>query len=95
MVDRLCQKKLFEQIQDDEELFSPKILPRSQSLKREQDVSKLLHSDALRRQEKKDFIEAEKATKLNHTPKINRNTQDLVCKKILAEFDELVPEGEK
>lgn len=39
VVDRLYQKKIFEEVRDDEDLFSPKILPRSQSLKRNENVS--------------------------------------------------------
>lgn len=39
VVDRLFKQKALQQYKDDEDLFSPKILPKSQSLKRSQNIT--------------------------------------------------------
>lgn len=86
--DRLSREKSTSHAAPEEYLFSPKILSRSKSIVRKTDVGNLLYDDAKRRQEKEQImIESErKQIDMMMSPKINKNTNMLVLKKINAEF---------
>jgi hypothetical protein len=77
-------------------MFSPKILRRSKQLSRKLDVSTLLYGDALRRQEKEQCLQESERRQMGllMSPKINRNTNALVLRRISSEFGELVAEEE-
>jgi hypothetical protein len=90
--DRLSREKSISHAAPEEYLFSPKILTRSKSIVRKSDVGNLLYDDAKRRLEKEQMvIESErKQIDMMMSPKINKNTNLLVLKKINSEFSELV-----
>lgn len=62
VVERLSKPKNCPSDNQPECYFSPKILPRSRSLKRAQPISELLFEDSIRRSVKKNFIEFENQT---------------------------------
>lgn len=77
--------------------FSPQILNRSQSIKRNADISSLLYNDARRRQEKSQFLaETERSLTDRNSlnPQINSNAGRLAGRKVLAELAGLVTEQE-
>jgi hypothetical protein len=86
--DRLSRDRSPSHPAPEEYLFSPKILSRSKSIVRNADVGSLLYEDARRRQEKEQMVveSSRRQIDLMMSPKINRNTNALVLRKILAEF---------
>ena len=93
--ERLSKEKLNKSTQKNTYSFHPQILPKSKQLHRAKNGTDLLYEDANRRNSKHKIIKQTEEKKISSlsSPKINSNTNDLVRKKILSEFMQLISDS--